>query len=147
MSKMELQAPDLSYLNLKAGLGVKYQLSAAELVKEALENKEGTLASSGALAIDTGKFTGRSPKDRFIVCDDVTENTVWWGDINIKFSPDKFNSLLNKITCYLSDKVYYVRDASACANPDYSISIRVITETAYQNLFANNLFIRPDKKD
>ena len=147
MSKMELQAPDLSYLNLKAGLGVKYQLSAAELVKEALENKEGTLASSGALAIDTGKFTGRSPKDRFIVCDDVTENTVWWGDINIKFSPDKFNSLLNKITNYLSDKDYYVRDASACANPDYSISIRVITETAYQNLFANNLFIRPDKKD
>ena len=147
MSKMELQAPDLSYLNLKAGLGVKYQLSAAELVKEALENNEGALASSGALAIDTGKFTGRSPKDRFIVSDDVTENTVWWGDINIKFSPDKFDSLLSKMTDYLSNKAYYVRDASACANPDYSISIRVITETAYQNLFANNLFIRPDEKD
>ncbi|MCZ4224246.1 phosphoenolpyruvate carboxykinase (ATP) [Pedobacter rhodius] len=147
MSKMELQMPDLSYLNLQAGLCLKYQLSAAELVKEALQNQEGVLASSGALAVDTGKFTGRSPKDRFIVCDEVTENSVWWGDVNIKFSSENFNALFNKITDYLNNKVIYVRDASACANPDYSISIRVVTETAYQNLFASNLFIRPAEKD
>jgi phosphoenolpyruvate carboxykinase (ATP) len=144
MSKMALQTPDLSYLNLKAGLGIRYQLSVAELVDEALKNNEGTLASSGALAVDTGKFTGRSPKDRFIVCDDITENQVWWGDINIKFSPSNFDALMHKMTSYLADKRVYVRDSSACANPDYSISIRVITETAYQNLFANHLFIRPE---
>jgi len=144
MSKKKLQTPDLSYLNLSENIAVKYQLSPTELIDEALLNKEGTLASSGALAVDTGKFTGRSPKDRFIVNDDVTENTVWWGDVNIKISPAHFDQLFDKITSYLHDKKIYVRDAAACADADYAISIRVITETAYQNLFANNLFIRPD---
>ncbi|PWS32892.1 phosphoenolpyruvate carboxykinase (ATP) [Pedobacter paludis] len=144
MSKKKLQTPDLSYLNLGDNIAVKYQLSSPELVEEALNNKEGNLASSGALAIDTGKFTGRSPKDRFIVNDSITESTVWWGDVNIKISPEKFDLLYNKVTGYLSDKKIYVRDSSACADADYSISIRIITETAYQNLFANNLFIRPE---
>lgn len=147
MSKIGLQNPDLSYLNLKSGIEIKYQLSPAQLVEEALKNNEGTLASSGALAIDTGKFTGRSPKDRFIVCDAITEHEVWWSDINIKFSPKKFDVLQEKIANYLSDKKVYVRDAFACADKNYAISIRVITETAYQNLFANNLFLRPESID
>lgn len=130
MSKKKLQTPDLSYLNLGGNIAVKYQLSPAELIDDALLNKEGTLAASGALAVDTGKFTGRSPKDRFIVCDEVTEDQVWWGDVNIKISPEKFDQLFYKLTNYLEDKQIYVRDSSACANPDYSISIRVITETA-----------------
>lgn len=146
MSKKKLQAPDLSYLNLGGNIAVKYQLSPEELIDDALLNNEGTMAASGALAIDTGKFTGRSPKDRFIVCDDVTADQVWWGDVNIKISPEKFDQLFNKLTSYLSDKTIYVRDASACADPDYAISIRVITETAYQNLFAHHLFIRPDEE-
>lgn len=86
MSKKKLQTPDLSYLNLGGNIAVKYQLSPAELIDDALLNKEGTLAASGALAVDTGKFTGRSPKDRFIVCDEVTEDQVWWGDVNIILS-------------------------------------------------------------
>ncbi|WP_316832297.1 phosphoenolpyruvate carboxykinase (ATP) [Pedobacter aquatilis] len=147
MSKIELQSPDLSYLNLQDEVCVKYQLSAAELVKEALQNNEGVLASSGALAVDTGKFTGRSPKDKFIVYDDITANNVWWGDINIRFSSENFDNLFNKMTAWFNNRTVYVRDAEACANPDYAISIRVITETAYQNLFANNLFIRPDEKN
>ncbi|PWS28080.1 phosphoenolpyruvate carboxykinase (ATP) [Pedobacter yonginense] len=145
MSKKKLQTPDLSYLNLGGNIAVKYQLTSPELVEEALKNNEGTLATSGALAIDTGKFTGRSPKDRFIVSDEITASTVWWGDVNIKISPEKFDALYHKITDYLKKKVIYVRDSSACADTDYSISIRVITETAYQNLFANNLFIRPEE--
>jgi phosphoenolpyruvate carboxykinase (ATP) len=147
MGNMDLQTPDLSYLNLGAGVEIKYQLNPAQLVEEALLNGEGHLASSGALAIDTGKFTGRSPKDRYIVCDNITEDKVWWGDINIKFSKEKFDNLFIKVTNYLQGKKIYVRDASACAQQEYSISIRVVTETAYQNLFANNLFIRPDRKD
>lgn len=121
---------------------VKYQLSVADLVEEALNNGEGTLADSGALAVDTGKFTGRSPKDRFIVCDEITENAVWWGDINIKFTTQHFDALLGKVVHHLSDKKIYVRDAYACASDSYKTSIRVITENAFQNLFANNLFLR-----
>jgi len=147
MSKKKLQAPDLSYLNLSGNIAVMYQLSPEELTDEALINKEGVLATSGALAVDTGKFTGRSPKDKFIVCDALTEETVWWGDINVKISSERFDGLFNKMTNYLADKKIYVRDCLACANPEYSLSIRVITETAYQNLFANNLFIRPNEDD
>ncbi|HYK75606.1 MAG TPA: phosphoenolpyruvate carboxykinase (ATP) [Daejeonella sp.] len=134
---------DLKYLNLDRAREIHYQLTPAELIELAICNGEGTLADSGALAIDTGEFTGRSPKDRFIVADDITENTVWWGDINIKFDSQQFDSLYNKVCQYLSAKEIYVRDAYACADPEYKLGIRVITETAYQNLFANNLFLRP----
>ena len=104
MSKKKLQSPDLGYLNLATNITVKYQLSPMELIDEALLNREGVLSLSGALAVDTGKFTGRSPKDRFIVCDRVTEDTVWWSDVNIKISPDKFDHLFRKLTTYLADK-------------------------------------------
>ena len=124
---------------------VNYQLSVPELVEEALKNNEGTLSSSGALAVDTGKFTGRSPKDRFIVNDEVTENTVWWGDINIKISEQHFDNLFKKVTAHLSKKQIYVRDAYACADENYKTTIRVVTEHAFQNLFANNLFLRFDQ--
>lgn len=141
MSKALTLKPDLSYLNLNSDQSL-YQLDVAQLVEEALKNGEGTLADTGALAIDTGKFTGRSPKDRFIVCDSQTEESVWWGDINIKFSPENFDALLEKVTNYLNQQKYYVRDAYACADESYKTTIRVVTETAYQNLFANNLFLR-----
>lgn len=135
--------PDLGYLNLNSDRAL-YQLNVAELVEEALKNGEGTLADSGALAIDTGRFTGRSPKDRFIVCDAVTENTVWWGDVNIRFDPRNFDLLFEQITSHLNRNDFYVRDAYACADERYQTTIRVVTETAYQNLFANNLFLRPE---
>ncbi|RZK50799.1 MAG: phosphoenolpyruvate carboxykinase (ATP) [Pedobacter sp.] len=141
MSSLNLKEIDLSYLKLRPKQ-IKYQLSAAELVEAALLQGEGNLASSGALAVDTGKFTGRSPKDRFIVADAITEETVWWGDINIKFSPAKFDALYEKVAAHLSQKTVYVRDAYACASEAHRLSLRVITEHAFQNLFANNLFLR-----
>jgi phosphoenolpyruvate carboxykinase (ATP) len=141
MTKYSIQKPQLDYLGL-ASLQFKYQLSVPELVEEAIKNGEGTLADSGALAIDTGKFKGRSPKDRFVVCDEVTNDTVWWGDINIKITTQHFEALYQKMLAYLSNKEVYVRDAYACADKDYSTSIRVITEYAFQNIFANNLFLR-----
>ena len=146
MCEVKLTAPDLSYLGLGTSL-MKYQLSVPELIEEALLNSEGSLADSGALAIDTGKFTGRSPKDRYIVADAITEHEVWWGDVNIKISPAQYDLLYNKVVAYLSRKKYYVRDAAACADPDYRINIRVVTETAYQNLFAHNLFLRLQEHD
>ena len=137
------QIPDLGYIGLDRARNIYFQLSPAELVEEALKRNEGVLADTGALAIDTGEFTGRSPKDRFIVEDEITKNNVWWGKVNIKFDAEKFDALLQKVTDYLTGRDIFVRDSCACANEKYHIDIRVITETAYQNLFVHHLFLRP----
>lgn len=135
---------DLGLSNVAAAY---WNLTPAELVEEAITRGEGTLVDSGALAADTGEFTGRSPKDRFIVCDETTENSVWWGDVNIKFDPAKFDLLYNRVCAYLSGKEVFVRDSYACADPEYRMNIRVVTEQAYHNIFANNLFLRPTKEE
>ncbi len=147
MNKTSNRDLDLRYLKLTHSKSVSYQLSPAQLIEKAICNGEGTLADNGAFAADTGEFTGRSPKDRFIVCDELTENSVWWGEVNIRFSASKFDALFDKVAQYLSGRDIYIRDAYACASPEYRIDIRVITETAYQNLFANNLFLRPETAD
>ncbi len=85
---------------------VLYNLSPAELIEAALQNGEGVLTDTGALMCDTGKFTGRSPKDKFLVCDEKTENTVWWGDVNFKFSSEKFSALLEKMLIFWKISVY-----------------------------------------
>lgn len=136
-----------------ADLGIKnvedayWNLTPAELVEESIIRGEGVLTDKGALAVDTGKFTGRSPKDKFIVCDSTTEKTVWWGEINIKFDPDKFDRLYEKVCSYFQGKTIYVRDSFACADPKYRLNVRVVTESPWQNLFANNLFLRPTKEE
>jgi len=122
-------------------------LSPAELVEQAILRKEGELTSTGALAADTGEFTGRSPKDKFVVYDDNTKDSVWWGDVNNRFEGEKFDQLLDKVISHYEGKEVFVRDAYACANNDYRLNIKVINETAYQNLFANNLFLRPTAEE
>lgn len=134
--------PNLSYLQIRAGTRVNYQRSVPELIEDAVKNDEGYLVESGALTADTGQFTGRSPKDRFIVKDDITRDAVWWGDINQPISVDVFDKLFKKIGDHLSNEEIYVRDVFACTAPEYQISIRVITETAYQSIFVNNIFVR-----
>lgn len=119
-------------------------LTTDELVIKAIEKKEGVLTDKGALAADTGEFTGRSPKDKFTICDSKTENTVWWGPVNTKFEEQKFDNLLAKVMKHYEGKELFVRDAYACANPKYRLDIKVVTESAYQNLFAKNLFLRPE---
>lgn len=144
-----LKAAKASVSNLGLGnvAAAYWNLSPAELVEEAIMRGEGSLVDTGALAADTGEFTGRSPKDRFVVYDDVTANTVWWGDVNIKFDSDKFDLLYNRVCAYLSGKEVFVRDSYACADPTYRMNIRVVTEQAYHNIFANNLFLRPTKEE
>ncbi|MDN3596189.1 phosphoenolpyruvate carboxykinase (ATP) [Zunongwangia endophytica] len=126
---------------------VNYQLSPKKLQKITIEKGQGEETKNGVLAIKTGKFTGRSPKDRFIVEDEVTKDQVWWGDINIPFSASKFDKLYNKVTKYLSAKELYVRDAYACADPQYRLNIRVINEYPWSNMFAYNMFLRPSEED
>ena len=122
---------------------VRYQLTPDELHEETISKGQGVEASSGALAVNTGEFTGRSPQDRFIVKDAITEDKVWWGNINIPFESDKFDALYKKVTNYLSGKEIYVRDSYACADPNYRLNIRVITEYPWSNQFAYNMFLRP----
>jgi phosphoenolpyruvate carboxykinase (ATP) len=139
--------------DLSASLGLEkvenvfWNLSPAELVEDTIILGQGVLSDKGALSIETGEFTGRSPKDRFIVCDAVTENTVWWGSINIKFTSEKFDALYNRMTEYLEGKDIYARDAFACADPSYRMSLRVITESPWANMFAYNMFIRPTEAE
>lgn len=138
---------DLKYIGLHNTLNVFWNLSPSELVEETILNGEGTLADTGALAVDTGEFTGRSPKDKFIVCDAKTENTVWWGDINIKFTSEKFENLHQRINAYLANRDIYVRDVYACADPKFRMNIRVATEYPWSNLFAYNMFLRPTSEE
>lgn len=118
-------------------------LTTQELVEKALERGEGKLTDRGALAADTGEFTGRSPKDKFMVQDDKTKDTAWWGSVNQPFASDKFDALLNKVVNHLNQKDIFIRHAYACADPTYQLNIQVVTESAYQNLFAKHLFLRP----
>ena len=98
-------------------------LTPDELIQKSLERNEGILTDKGALAADTGEFTGRSPKDKFTVCDDKTENTVWWGPVNFKFEPSKFDALLDKVLNHYKGKDLFIRDAYACAHPDFKLNI------------------------
>ncbi|MCV6628954.1 MAG: phosphoenolpyruvate carboxykinase (ATP) [Flavobacteriaceae bacterium] len=123
---------------------VNYQMTPDELHQDTLDKGLGKEADNGALAINTGEFTGRSPMDRFIVKDAITENEVWWGDINIPFDSDKFDTLYDKVVAYLSEKELYVRDSYVCADDNYRLNIRVITELPWSNMFAYNMFIRPE---
>lgn len=133
---------DLSYLGLQHTENVFWNLTPAELVEETIMNGQGILTHTGALAISTGEFTGRSPKDRFLVCDDKTENAVWWGDINKKFDASHFDALLNRMQAYLSNRDVYVKDAYVCADPRYRLNVRLVSEYPWSNLFADNMFLR-----
>jgi len=124
-----------------------WNLSSAELIEETILSGEGTLTDTGALAIDTGEFTGRSPKDKFVVFDEKTKDTVWWGDVNGKFDSKDFDLLYNRVCAYLGGSEVYVRDSFACADPTYRLNIRVVTELPWSNLFANNLFLRPTEEE
>ena len=124
-----------------------YQLSPQELHELTIEKGQGVEANSGALAVNTGEFTGRSPKDRFIVKDEVTKDEVWWGDINIPFEPAKFDALYDKVMDHLSGKEIFVRDSYACADEDYRLNIRTINEQPWMNLFAYNMFLRPTEEE
>ncbi len=145
MNEFGFKSKNASISNLGLGnvAAAYWNLSTAELVEETLDRGEGILCDDGALAIDTGEFTGRSPKDKFTVCDDISKDTMWWGDINFKFEPAKFDALYNRVAAYLEGKEVYVRDSYACADPKYRLNIRVVTEFPWSNLFANNLFLRP----
>ncbi|PHI19297.1 phosphoenolpyruvate carboxykinase (ATP) [Lewinellaceae bacterium SD302] len=123
-------------------------LPVAALVEATIRKGQGQLSDTGALVVNTGKYTGRSPKDRYIVEDEMTRDTVDWGEINIPISGQAFDDLQDKIMQHAGglDEVYY-RDAYACSSRKYRINIRVYTEYPWQNMFAYNMFLRPDGEE
>lgn len=126
---------------------IRYQLTPDELHNLTIALGQGIENSTGALAINTGTFTGRSPQDRFIVKDSITEDKVWWGKVNIPFEPAAFDALYQKVTAHLSNKEVFVRDAYVCADSNYKLNVRVVTETPWANLFCYNMFLRPTEEE
>ena len=127
---------------------IHYQSAPNELVQDSLRLGQGTLTDTGALAISTGEFTGRSPNDKFIVKDEITEHTVHWNNFNIPIEEKCFSTIHKKIMEYLEGQPeVWVRDCYACADPRYRLNIRVITEKPWTNLFAYNMFLRPEEEE
>jgi len=138
-------ASNLSSLGINAR-NVYWNLAQEELFESTIANGQGVLAESGALVVKTGKFTGRDPKNRFIVKDAYT-NDVAWGDINFPFDSDKFDKLYDKVIAYFEDKDLWVQDGMACANPKYELKIRAITEYPWMAGFVHNMFLRPTQEE
>ncbi len=119
----------------------------AQLYEHALRRGEGQLVESGALAVETGVHTGRSPQDRFVVQEASSQDEVWWGPVNQPLAEEDFERLHRRITDHLADREVFVQNLYACADPAYRLPVRVVTEQAWCALFARNLFIEPSPSD
>ena len=134
-------------LGIQMAADIYYQQSPEDLVDQTLQLGQGVLNDTGALVINTGMFTGRSPKDRFIVKDGLTQDSVNWNDFNIPIDSKYFDQLYGKMMAYLGDKKMWVRDCYACADSKYRINIRVVNENPWSNLFVYNMFLRPAEEE
>ncbi|MGI1691045.1 phosphoenolpyruvate carboxykinase (ATP) [Thermoanaerobacter uzonensis] len=137
---------NLEKINIINVKNVYRNLSVSKLVEEAIKRGEGVLTNNGAFNVYTGKYTGRSPNDKFIVDEPEVHEYIWWEN-NKPISIDKFERLYNRLTAYLQNRDLFVFDGFVGADPEYRIPIRVITEYAYQSLLARQLFIRPNEEE
>jgi phosphoenolpyruvate carboxykinase (ATP) len=120
---------------------VYWNLSTPALYEEAVRRHEGTIAQQGPIVFQTGRHTGRSPKDKFIVANPESEGDIWWGSVNQRFDAERFDRLHRRMLAYLNGKEVFVQNPYACADPRYRLPVRVITELAYHSLFTRNMFI------
>lgn len=126
---------------------VNWNLTPEELQEITIQKGMGQESPNGTLVIKTGKFTGRSPQDRFIVKDNYTESKVWWGKVNKPITQENFDKLKNEVQNYLAGKELYARDGYVCADPEYRTNVRTITELPWSNMFVYNMFLRPSEKE
>jgi phosphoenolpyruvate carboxykinase (ATP) len=148
LSTIAIPTKMLEELGLQSTNTIHYQLSPEELVHDTLRLNQGVLNNTGALVIKTGEFTGRSPKDKFIIKDEITENTVHWNEFNIPIEEKYYHIIHQKISNYLNTQPeLWMRDSYACAEPHYRLNIRVINDNPWSNLFAHNMFLRPEEED
>ena len=131
--------------NDQSALTNEFSLSAQELLDKAIENGEGIVASNGALSVETGERTGRSPNDRFIVKEPSTEDLIDWGEINKPFEANAFNLLWDKVHSYLAEKDRYKSNVHVGSHDEHYIPINITTETAWHNMFSQLIFVCPDE--
>ncbi|MEM9290385.1 MAG: phosphoenolpyruvate carboxykinase (ATP) [Acidobacteriota bacterium] len=125
------------------GTGTAYwNLPVAQLYEHAVRRNEAIIAAEGPLVAYTGSHTGRSPNDKFIVRESSSEGDIWWGDVNRGVDESVFDGLEEKVVAYLKDKDLFVFDGHAGADPRYRLPVRIITQKAWHNLFARNMFVR-----
>ena len=136
-----------NYLNKIKAKNVYRNLIPAVLIEEAIKRNEGMLTDTGALLVKTGKYTGRSPKDKFIVDSEGVHDKIAWGSVNVKTSRDTFDNIKNQIIDYLADKNVYVFDGFAGADVNHRRKFRIINELASQNLFIHQLLVRPNEEE
>jgi phosphoenolpyruvate carboxykinase (ATP) len=134
---MELEALDIKLVNAHNNLSVP------TLVEMILERKEGVLSSTGSLSVKTGKFTGRSPDDKYIVDDEITHGSVDWGKVNKPISEENFDKIFRRMKKHIENKEMFVFDGYVGADPENRLPIRIINNRAWHNLFARQIFIRP----
>jgi phosphoenolpyruvate carboxykinase (ATP) len=132
----------LAEMDIKLGKAYS-NLSVPSLVEVTIKRKEGILSSTGALSVKTGKFTGRSPDDRYIVDDEVTHNIIHWGKVNHPIPEEKFEKIFRMMKKHVEDKEFFVFDGFVGADPENRLPIRIVNNRAWHNLFARQLFIRP----
>ena len=121
---------------------VFWNMSSAALYEAAVRRREGLIGHLGPLVVRTGHHTGRSPNDKFIVRDPEVADEIWWGNVNRPFEVERFDAFYQRLLAYLQGKDLFVQDCYAGVDPDYQVPIRVITESAWHNLFARNMFVR-----
>ncbi|HSX57014.1 MAG TPA: phosphoenolpyruvate carboxykinase [Sphingomonas sp.] len=135
----------LDALGVGAGATIHWNLLTAPLVEHAVQRGEGRLAKDGPLVVATGKHTGRSAKDKFIVRDGTTEDSVWWGDVNRAMAPDHFAALKADFLAHLGTKdTLFVQDLYGGSQPEHRVNVRVVNEFAWHNLFIRTLLVRPE---
>ena len=136
---------DLTYLGIGQPGRVYRNLTPARLYEEAIARGEAHIADHGPLVAETGKYTGRSPDDKFIVEEPSSQQDIWWGKVNRPFGQDHFDALLDRVLEYLNGRDLFVQDCYAGADPRYRLSTRIVSTFAWHSLFAHNMFIRePD---
>ncbi len=140
---MKAYVASLGILNPKA---VYHNLTPAQLVEKALERKEGTLSNTGALVVETGKYTGRSPDDRFVVDVPSIHDDIDWGKINVPISAEKFDAIYGKMMAYMQGRDVFIFDGFAGADEQYHLPVRMVNELASQNLFIHQLLLRPTEE-
>jgi phosphoenolpyruvate carboxykinase (ATP) len=123
-------------------MSVGWNLSTPALYEEIVRRREGVIAEDGPVVVRTGKYTGRSPKDKFIIREPGSEANIWWGAVNQPLEQEQFTALKGRMLAYLRGKDLYVQDCFAGADPRYRLNVRVITEQAWHALFMRNLLIR-----
>lgn len=151
LSEVKTQMNDESYglesLGLRNLGHLYHNLPVPQLIEEALKRHEGVLAANGALCVETGKYTGRSPADKFIVDEPGLHEEVNWNKVNVPISQEKFDLLYKQILAYLQGRDLFIFDGYVGVDPQYRLGVRVINELASQNLFAHQMFLRPTPEE